>query len=107
MVRAAYLPSAPNQSVWVCDTPTVTPVPASVTAVTLMDPDDGRVHGQVFNDSTSVLYVRWGAGASSTVYTTKVAPQALYELPRFHPYVGLVTGAWASANGSAKVTVAT
>lgn len=107
MARAAYLPGSPNQAVWLCDTPTVTSVPSSVTAVTLMDPDDGRVHGQVFNDSTSVLHIRWGSGASTTAYTTKVAPQALYELPRINPYVGLVTGAWATANGSAKVTVAT
>lgn len=71
-----------------------------------MDPDDSRSHGQVFNDSTSVLYVRWGAGASSTSFTTKVAPQALYELPRILPYVGLVTGAWVTAVGAARVTVA-
>lgn len=106
MARAAFLPSAANQAVWVCDTPTVTPVPASTSTVTLMEPDDARSHGQVYNDSTAVLFVKWGDGASSSSFTTKVPPQALYELPRITPYVGRVTGAWASQAGKALVTVA-
>lgn len=90
-----------------CDTPDVRTVPASTTAVELMPMNPDRIHGQVFNDSTAVLFVRWGTGASTGVYTTKVAPQALYELPRVNPYVGPVSGVWATANGSAKVTEAT
>lgn len=95
-----------GESRFVCDTPDVRPVAASVTAVELMPMNPDRVHGQIFNDSTSVLYVRWGAGATSTVYTTKVAPQGFYELPRVNAYVGPVSGVWATANGSAKITEA-
>lgn len=106
-MRAAYLPSAANQSVWVCDTPTTTPVSASVTTVTLMDPDDARCHGQIFNDSSSVLFVRWGAAASTSLFSLKIPAQGYYEFPRILPYVGLVTGVWATAVGKALVTVAT
>jgi hypothetical protein len=57
----------------------------------------------VFNDSTQVLYLKFGATASTTSYTVQIPAGGYYEFP--HPiYAGQVTGIWASANGSARLT---
>lgn len=55
------------------------------------------------NDSTAVLYVAYGAAASSTSFTVKVAAGGLHfmDVPVF---AGQVNGAWATANGFCRVT---
>ena len=55
----------------------------------------------IFNDSTSILYLKYGAGASSTSFTTKVLAGGFYT---DSAYVGAVNGCWASVNGSVKIT---
>ena len=50
---------------------TVTQVPSSNSVVTLQAATTGRMGLAIFNDSTSVLYVKQGSGASSTNYTVK------------------------------------
>lgn len=62
------------------------------------------VHGRtVYNDSTAVLYLKYGTGASSTSYTVQLVAGAYYEFPQ-PVYAGEVDGIWASANGNARVT---
>lgn len=62
------------------------------------------VHGRtVYNDSTAVLYLKYGATASTTSYTIQLAAGAYYEFPQ-PVYGGEVDGIWASANGAARVT---
>lgn len=101
---------------------TVTPeadvrsVASSASNVTLFDAypaDHGRC---IFNDSTAVLYVKFGAGASTTSYTLQIAAGGYYEFPLGSNgiysgeqglsgiYSGQVDGVWASANGFARVT---
>ena len=53
----------------------------------------------VFNDSTAVLYLKFGATASSSSYTAQIAAGGYYEFPR-PVYTGQVDGIWASANGT-------
>lgn len=57
----------------------------------------------LFNDSTSALYVAYGATASATSFTVKVAAGGLHfmDVPVF---LGQVNGAWATANGFCRVT---
>lgn len=62
-------------------------------------------HRSVFNDSSAVLYLKWGTGASSTSYTVQVAAGGFYEFPQ-PLYTGVVHGAWASATGAARCTEA-
>jgi hypothetical protein len=62
--------------------------------------DNARV---LFNDSTAILYVKFGATASATSYTVQVAPQGYFEFP-LPLYNGEVDGIWASANGNARLT---
>ena len=57
----------------------------------------------VYNDSTQVLYLKYGATASSTSYTVQLAAGAYYEFPQ-PVYSGEVDGIWASANGNARTT---
>jgi hypothetical protein len=63
----------------------------------------------IVNDSTAVLYVKFGATASATDYTAKLNPGAYYEFPRGKDgsiYTGVVHGIWASATGAARLTQA-
>jgi len=81
-------------------------VASSVSAVTLIAAGAGP-HGRiVYNSSTAVLYLAFGSGASSTNYTVQVPTQGTYDFGARGSamYDGIVTGAWASANGNALVT---
>lgn len=59
----------------------------------------------VYNDSAADLYLAFGASASPSRFTVKVAAQGFYEFPGDPLYAGLVTGMWSSAvDGYARVT---
>lgn len=77
-------------------------VNSSATAVTLSAANASRIGWTVFNDSTQVLYVKFGAAASATDYKVKILAGGYYEMPS-PIYRGIITGIWASANGAARV----
>lgn len=78
-------------------------VASAATNVTLFSAA-GRVSGRaVFNDSSAVLYLKYGATASTSSYTVQIAAGGYYEFPQ-NVYSGQVDGIWASANGNARVT---
>lgn len=83
-------------------TGTLANVASSATVVTLQALNTSRLGWTVWNDSTSVLYLKFGSGASATSCTVKIAADGYYELPFL--YTGVITGIWASANGNARVT---
>ena len=83
-------------------TPTTASVSSSASSVNLFAAN--RANGRViFNDSTAVLYVKFGATASTSDYTVQIAAGGYYEFP-LPTYNGNVDGIWASANGAARVT---
>lgn len=82
---------------------TVTQVASSATNVTLQAANANRQSLAVFNDSTAALFIKYGATASSTSFTVKVAAGGHWEMP-LPAYTGIVDGIWASANGNAYVT---
>lgn len=84
---------------------TATPanVSSSATNVTLFAADGTTNARTIYNDSTAVLYVKFGATASATSFTVPLAAGAYYEFPQ-PVYAGQVDGIWASANGAARVT---
>ena len=87
----------------VASTTTITQVSSSATNVTLKASNSSRKMLIIVNDSTAVLYVKFGSTASSTSYTYKLSGGDTLEIP--HPvYTGAVDGIWASANGNAYVT---
>jgi hypothetical protein len=83
-------------------TATLANVAGSATSVTLLAANNNRKGAQIYNDSTAVLYVKFGSTASTTSFTVLMVASAYYEVPA--GYVGIITGVWASATGSARVT---
>ncbi len=85
-----------------------TSVAGTVTAnTTLIAADSARFGLIIFNDSTAELTYLLGAGTqSATVFTGKLGPSGYYEVPE--AFVAMrVSGQWATATGSARITAAT
>lgn len=83
---------------------TLANVASSATNVTLFAAATGRTNMRaIYNDSTAVLYVKFGVTASSSSYTVQLGAGAYYEFPQ-PVYGGQVDGIWASANGNARLT---
>lgn len=82
---------------------TLANVGSSATSVNLFAATAKALMRTIFNDSTAVLYVKFGATASATSYTVQLAAGAYYEFPQ-PVYSGNVDGIWASANGNARLT---
>lgn len=78
-------------------------VSSSASSVTLLASNASRKGFACFNDSTQNLFIKFGATASSSSYTVRVAPTQYYEMP-LPIYTGIIDGIWASANGSARIT---
>lgn len=75
----------------------------AATSATLLAANAARKGAIIYNDSTVYLYIKFGATASLTSFTHKMAPDSMYELP--FGYTGKIDGIWASdASGAARVT---
>lgn len=85
-------------------TSSVTSVASSATSVTLLASNSARKGATVFNDSTAILYLKFGATASATSYTVQIAAGGYYEFPGPTVYSGIVDGIWSAANGNARLT---
>jgi hypothetical protein len=90
-------------------TATLANVAGSASSVTLQASNANRKGLTIVNDSTAILYVKFGSTASATSYTYYLAGSAAgvpatLELPAGMVYTGIVTGIWASATGNARVT---
>jgi hypothetical protein len=84
---------------------TVNAVAASTSDTLLIAAGAGPNGRMIFNDSTAILYLRFGAGASASNHTTQIAPGGFYQAPNDNNYAGQINGAWASATGNARITV--
>jgi hypothetical protein len=78
-------------------------VAGTTSSTTLLAANITRKGVVIYNDSTAVLYVKFGTTASNTSYTYYVAAGAHLELPTIN-YQGRIDGIWAAANGNARVT---
>jgi hypothetical protein len=76
---------------------------SSASNVTLIASNGARKGLTIFNDSTAILYVKFGTTASTTSFTVKMTGGAYYEMPT-PVYTGIVDGIWDSANGAARIT---
>lgn len=86
----------------IASTATLSNVSSSASSVTVLAANSARVGGTIYNDSTQVVYLKFGATASTSSFTVKLAADTYYEIPG--GYTGIIDGIWASANGSARVT---
>ncbi len=84
-------------------TATLANVSSSASSVTVFAAKGAVNARTIFNDSTAVLYLKYGTTASTTSYTVQLAANGYYEFPQ-PVFAGRVDGIWASANGSARVT---
>lgn len=84
---------------------TATPanVPSSATSTNVFAASGAARARTVYNDSTAVLYLKFGGTASATSYTVQLSAGAFYEFPQ-PVYGGIVDGIWAAANGAARTT---
>ena len=78
-------------------------VASSASSVTLFAANTEARARYVFNDSSSVLYIKFGTTASVTSYAVQVAAGAFFTFPT-PLYAGRVDGIWAAANGNARTT---
>jgi hypothetical protein len=81
----------------------VASVASSASSVTLLASNANRRGAAFFNDSTAVCYLKFGATASTSSFTVRMAAASYYELPT-PVYTGIIDGIWASANGAMRVT---
>jgi hypothetical protein len=91
-------------------TGTLSNVSGSASSVTVLAANTARKGATIVNDSTALLYLKFGSSASTSSYTVVLAgaasaPFAYYEVP--FGYTGIITGIWASAAGNARVTEVT
>lgn len=83
---------------------TVSRVATSTTTAALFAAAGTRIRGRtIFNESSVVLYVKFGATASATDYTVQIGAGGYFELP-VDTYGGVVHGILASGTGSAQCT---
>lgn len=80
----------------------VTAVPSSATVVTILAASQARAMASIFNDSSAALTLKMGPAASITDKSVIVGAGGYFEVPI--DYTGIITGLWASVNGSAYVT---
>ena len=83
-------------------TPTQSSVAGSATTVTLLASNANRLGATFFNDGTANLYLKLGATASTTSFTTIMYPNDYYEVP--FAYTGIIDGISSSATGNTRVT---
>lgn len=85
-------------------TSSVTSVASSATSVSILALTAGRKGAYFYNDSTQVLYLKFGGTASSSSYTVQIGAGGFFEMPSKPVYTGAIDGIWASANGNLRIT---
>jgi hypothetical protein len=83
---------------------TLTNVASSASSVTLSAANGKRQGWYVYNDSSAILYVKFGATASTSSFTVQVAAGGQFAMPAGAVYTGIIDGIWAAANGNARLT---
>ncbi len=78
-------------------------VTASVASVEIVTVNLLRYGLTVWNDSSSVLYLKLGSAASASSASVVLRPQGFFVVP-YPVYTGALYGAWASAVGAARIT---
>jgi hypothetical protein len=82
---------------------TPTNVASSASTQQLLASNVDRLGLIVFNDSSSILYLKYGATASSTSWTVRLEAGGYWEMPQ-PIYTGRIDVIWAAANGNARIT---
>ena len=81
---------------------TVTMIVSTTSNTTILLANESRTGATLFNNSTSIIYVKLGAVASSSNFTLIIGASGYYEVP--FNYTGKIDAVWQSINGSMLVT---
>ena len=76
-------------------------VSSSATSVQLLAANTSRVEGVITNESTAILYVKLGTGATTTDYSISVSPSETLIIDKYN---GVIHGVWSAVNGNARIT---
>lgn len=76
-------------------------VVASATNVTLLAANSIRLGATIYNDSSSLLYIKLGTTATASDFTIRLFPLSYWEVP--FGYTGKIDGFWANASGHARI----
>lgn len=77
-------------------------VAGSASSASLLASNSSRKGICLFNDSTAICRVAFGATASATAFTVLLQPNSFYENGTL--YTGAISGIWASATGNMRIT---
>ena len=98
----------PSGALTVENTPATSSTGTSSTAsvtnanTTILASNGNRKAATIYNEGSVACYVKLGATASATTYTTKLAVDGYYEVPGL--YTGIITGITASGTATLRVT---
>lgn len=84
-------------------TSTLSNVSGSTSNATLLASNSSRKGAVFVNDSTAILYLKFGTTASTTSYTFKLVTDAVLTL-KDGDYKGRIDGIWDGTNGACRVT---
>lgn len=77
----------------------------AATSATLLSANSSRMGLSIFNDSTSVLYLKFGTTASTTSFTVRIDSYGYYEMFGHGVYTGRIDGIWnIDSTGAARIT---
>lgn len=79
-------------------------IPAQITAVQLLPVNPNRKGVLIYNDSPSMLFLKFGPAVTSNSYTLQVAPMGLYQSQWPIAPTTVISGRWGAASGSAYIT---
>lgn len=82
----------------------ITSVAGSTVSVSILAANQERKGVNIFNDSSSAMYLAFAATASTSAYTVKIPAGGLYEMPNPTIYLGNLSAVWDTATGNARVT---
>lgn len=79
----------------------ITSVASSASSVQLLASNTNRVEAVITNDSTAILYIKFGTAATTSSYTISLNSGESLVVDKYN---GIIHGVWASANGNARIT---
>lgn len=103
-VRAWFSRNGVQHVMSTAGTSTLANIADTATSTALIAVNTARLFAKCYNDSTSILYVNYGATASATAFTEYVPAGGTWTMDQ-PIYTGVINGIWsADASGSARCT---
>jgi len=83
---------------------TLTSVTAATTSTALLAANPSRKGAYIYNNGGANMYLAYGATASLTAFSVKIAAGSFFELPTTPVWQGALSAIWDSVSGNAQIT---